>query len=111
MDLSEQSKIQVFKDEIKNVQVGPSLFLLVRFSLKFMFSRKTTKIDEIFTFDLTLCTKCQIDGEDFVNFCGLLRKYELYLKSEVAIASLFLQNQAAQKFVIRSKNNNKIARK
>ena len=22
--------------------------------------------------------KCQIDGEDFVNFCGLLGKYELY---------------------------------
>ena len=34
-------------------------------------------IDEIFTIDLTLCSKCQIDGEDFVNFCGLLRKHEL----------------------------------
>ena len=22
-------------------------------------------------------TYCQIDGEDFVNFCGLLRKHEL----------------------------------
>ena len=44
--------------------------------LKFMFSR-ATKIDEIFTVDLTLCSKCQIDGEDFVNFCGLLRKHEL----------------------------------
>ena len=29
--------------------------------LKFMFSRKATKID------LTLCSKCQIDGGDFVN--------------------------------------------
>ena len=38
-----------------------------------MFSKKATKIDEIFTVDLTLCSKCQIDGEDFVNFCGLLR--------------------------------------
>ena len=45
--------------------------------LKFMFSKKATKIDEIFTVDLTLCSKCQIDGEDFVNFCGLLRKHEL----------------------------------
>ena len=27
---------------------------------------------------MTLCSKCQIDGEDFVNFCGLLRKHELY---------------------------------
>ena len=42
-----------------------------------MFSKKATKIDEIFTVDLTICSmyyKCQIDGEDFVNFCGLLRK-------------------------------------
>ena len=45
--------------------------------LKFMFSKKATKIDEIFTVDLTLCSKCQIDGEDFINFCGLLRKHEL----------------------------------
>ena len=44
-----------------------------------MFSEKATKIDELFTVDLTLCSKCQIDGEDFVNFCGLLRKHELYL--------------------------------
>ena len=45
--------------------------------LKIMFSKKATKIDEIFTGDLTLCSKRQIDGEDFVNFRGLLRKYEL----------------------------------
>ena len=43
-----------------------------------MFSKKATKIDEIFTVDLTLCSKCQIDGEDFVNFFGLLRKRKLY---------------------------------
>ena len=43
-----------------------------------MFSEKATKIEEIFTVDLTLCSKCQIDGEDFVYFCGLLRKHELY---------------------------------
>ena len=47
--------------------------------LKFMFSKKATKIDEIFTIDLRLCSKCQIDSEDFVNFCDLLRKHELYL--------------------------------
>ena len=40
-------------------------------SVKFMFSKKATKIDEIFTVDLTLYSKCQIYGEDFVNFCGL----------------------------------------
>ena len=45
--------------------------------LKFMFSKKATKIDEIFTVNLTLYTKCQIDGEDFTSFSGLLRKHEL----------------------------------
>ena len=44
---------------------------------KFIFSKNATKIDEIFTIDLTFTTQCQIDGEDFVHFCGLLRKYEL----------------------------------
>ena len=45
-----------------------------------MFSKKEAKIDEIFTVDLTPPSKCQIYGEDFVNFRGLLRKYELYHK-------------------------------
>ena len=40
--------------------------------VKFMFSKKAIKIDEIFTAHLTLCSNCQIDGEDFINFCGLL---------------------------------------
>ena len=43
-------------------------------SIKFVFSKKATKLHEIFTVDLTLTTYCQIDGEDF---CGLLRKHEL----------------------------------
>ena len=45
-----------------------------------MFSLKATKIDEIFTVDLKLCSKSQIDGEDFANFYGLLRKLRLYVK-------------------------------
>ena len=45
--------------------------------VKFMFVKKATKIDEIFIVDLTATTYCQIDSEDFVNFCGLLRKREL----------------------------------
>ena len=49
--------------------------------VKFMFSKKATKFDEIFIFDLTLCNKFQIEGEDLVNFCGLLRKHELYYTS------------------------------
>ena len=40
--------------------------------LKFMFSKKATKID-----DLTVTTYCQIDCEDFIKFCGLLRKPKL----------------------------------
>ena len=42
-----------------------------------MFFKKATKFDEIFTVDLKLCNKRQIDGEDFADFRGLLRKYEL----------------------------------
>ena len=53
----------------------------LEFQVRFMFSMKATKIDEIFTVDLTLCSKCQIDGEDFVNFCGLLSKHELYIST------------------------------
>ena len=40
---------------------------------------KATKIDQIFTVDLTLCSKLQIDGEDFVYFYVLLGKHELYI--------------------------------
>ena len=51
--------------------------MIILVVVKFMFSKKATKIEEIFTNDLTVCSKFQIKGEDFVNFCGLLRKYEL----------------------------------
>ena len=68
--------------------VNQLIFLILRqlHIVKFIFSKKATKTDEIFTVDLTFTTYCQIDGEDFVNFSGLLRKYELY-------NSLFLLNQ------------------
>ena len=46
--------------------------------LKFLFSKKVTKFDKIFIVHLTLWSKCQIDGQDFVYFRGLLRKHELY---------------------------------
>ena len=55
------------------------MYLVALNLLKFMFSKKTTKIDEILAFDLTVYSKCQIDGEDFVKFCDLLRKHELYI--------------------------------
>ena len=46
--------------------------------IKFVFSKWVTKIEEIFPINLTLATQCQIGGEDFVKFCGLLRKNKLY---------------------------------
>ena len=42
--------------------------------VKFVFSKKATKIDEIFTVNLTLCSRRQINGEDIINFCGLQLK-------------------------------------
>ena len=33
-----------------------------------MFSKKATRIDEMFTVDLTVTTYCQIDSEGFVCF-------------------------------------------
>ena len=39
---------------------------------KFIFSIKATKLDKIFTVDLTLCSKCEIDGKDFVIFVVFL---------------------------------------
>ena len=47
-------------------------------NIQLMFSKEATKMDEIFIIHLTLCSKCQIGGEDFVNFRGLLRKHKLY---------------------------------
>ena len=46
--------------------------------LKFLFSKKAKKLSNSSpTVYLTLYSKCQINGEYFVIFCGLLRKHEL----------------------------------
>ena len=66
-----------------------------------MLSKKATKIDKIFTVDLMLCSKRQIDGEDFVNFCGLLKKYELYINNV-----LVKKSQMFNQCWIRGKNVN-----
>ena len=42
-----------------------------------MFSKKATKIDKIFTVNLTLCSKCQIDSEDFFIFVTFLENTNL----------------------------------
>ena len=47
------------------------------FLLKFMFSKKATKCNKNLHRQFTLGSKCQIYGEDFVIFCGLLRRHEL----------------------------------
>ena len=62
-----------------------------------MFPKKATIIDKIFTVDLTLCSKCQIDGEDFVYFCGLLRKHELYPPSYAGPVSSYLTKFSKQR--------------
>ena len=46
--------------------------------IKFMFSKKATKIEKIFTVDLTFTIVS-------VNFCGLLRKHELYKSAKKEI--------------------------
>ena len=51
--------------------------------LKLVFSKKATKIYEIFTVDLTLTTLGQINSEDFFKFCGLLRIRKLYFKVQI----------------------------
>ena len=33
---------------------------------------------KIFIVNLTVCSNRQINGEDFIKFCGLLTKHELY---------------------------------
>ena len=58
----------------KNKGIYP-WFKLDETCVKFMFSKKATKFDKIFIVDLTLCSKRQINGEDVISFCGLLRKH------------------------------------
>ena len=68
-------QLNIFREP--NMAGGTYNTLQENMFVKFVFSKKATKFDKIFTVDLTHTTYCQIDGEDFVNFCGLLRKYEL----------------------------------
>ena len=64
--------MELSRESVSDIRIGNSHLL------KFMFSKKKAiKIDKVFTVDLTVTTYCQIDGEGFVNFCGLLRKCEI----------------------------------
>ena len=49
-------------------------------------------------------SKCQIDGEDFVNFCGLLKKYELYKNPKLFKLSQTLQMRVVNKVQCNSEN-------
>ena len=51
----------------KHPKPTSSNFRFYFMKMKFMFTKKAIKIDEIFIMDLTLCSKCQIEGEDFIN--------------------------------------------
>ena len=48
--------------------------------------KKVTKIGEIFTFDLTVTTYCQIDSEDFSIFVAFLELQENQVKSAKRIS-------------------------
>ena len=59
--------------------------------VKFVFSKKATKIDEIFTVDLTACSMCQIDSEDFFKFLAFFENTNFMIfKSEDQTAAELL---------------------
>ena len=83
-------KSQQFKTFIKK---NPScIFLSLRAN-----SKKTVCYDGP-------CTYCQIDGEYFVNFCGLLRKRELYsglhLSKSYITKGLKLLEKKSSKYIV-----------
>ena len=49
-------------------------------SVKFIFSKKATEIDKIFTVDLMFTTLCQIDGEGFMNFVAFLESMKFRIE-------------------------------
>ena len=72
--------------------------------LKFMFSKKATKIDEIFTVNLTFTTERRIDGEDFIIFCGLLKNHKVYYNffwiSHYSPALIYYLPQQCEKYAL-----------
>ena len=61
-------------------------------STKVIFSKKATKIEKIFTVFLTLCSKCQIDGEDFVIFVAFLENMNFTKKDTTICISYKIIN-------------------
>ena len=60
-------KFAIFEGFLNSFSKGMGHFWISIKVVKFMFSKKATKIDKIFIIDLTLCSKCQIYGEDFMH--------------------------------------------
>ena len=72
------------KQKYTKVNCGETVLNIIiaflTFWIKFTFSETATKIEKIFFVNLTVRSNRQIEGEDFVNFCDLLRKNELYIR-------------------------------
>ena len=51
-----------------------------------MFSKKATEINEIFTVHLLICSKCQINGEVFLNFVAFLENMNFNNESLLALS-------------------------
>ena len=65
---SSYSKIESNNTKKMGIYLFPPFFSpFLKKMFEFMFSKKATKIDEIFTVNFTLCSKCQ-SVKDFVNF-------------------------------------------
>ena len=72
-------------------QKGSLFFIYYQICLlKFMFYKKATKIDKIFTSNL-MFTWWQVSNQwwRFCQFCGLLRKHELYLLKSRLLTSTY----------------------
>ena len=62
-----------------------------------------TKINELFTVDLTSRSKCQINGEDFFNFCGLLNSQYCWKWTNANPMKIFRQPESHPKLLLGSK--------
>ena len=58
-------------------------------NIKFMFSKKATKIDKFFTDDLTVTTYCQIDSEDFSVFVAFLENMNFMSENQFRLKVKF----------------------
>ena len=89
----------IFKQSIFTIsKTHPQLLrqkVCKKISVKLTFSEKATKIDKLFTVNLTVCSNRQIDVEDFFNFCELLKTWTLIkLRDAETIADFRIRGKA-----------------